>query len=752
MNRNMIGAVGAALVLLLLLVLISPAAPIQDVEAARPTTVPTYVGVPGDKVTKSEGGVFNSGIAIEGDEDEVQLYIKPYVNATASVLEIVNADATPVFYIDDEGNLTSTGTGTFASSSSSFTQTISLAVPTAIATQTPGLYISSLSVGKIVEIADASTPVWSILNGGAVLQTGKLTNEGATDLTSLDASTYILVGEPTPAAIPTWSTGDLVIKDALEVQGISHVAGVANMTGGADLAGTKIDLDADNDTSIAADTDDQIDIELEGADTIVLKAVAGIDAGATTNIIEIAGTTPVDTAGTQEHNFLNIDMTIGDSTAGTNTVNAIRIDDITGDAQVTESGVIVGTGFDVGLDLSGTPLDLDVDNDTSVTASTDDQIDFEIGGADIITFYDAGDAGSSSDLIDITDAVNIMSSDTFIGIDMNLTNADHTGTSYLYGMDIVMTGDADAETTEIGYRLGGAWDTGIDFNGATLTDEIVLQGGETIENATDGSIKFTDDGGNVLATIVDAGTTGRLDMTGGADLQGGDLILQNDKRIVNSTASTINFTDGSNSLFTIVDAGSAGNATSTGTFTADGQSTLSGAVVMESTLDVQGGSITLENDEVIDNSADATIAFTDGTNTLFSIVDAGTTGNGDFSGTLTVDGASTLTGDVVVSGTAVVDDLFELDPATITLTADDGTLNCLTSNCMINPDGDYGTADITIKAAGTILIIQPIDQSTVISDTGIMKLSGNCTLTVNDTLTMVSDGTYWNEIACTDNG
>jgi len=78
-------------------------------------------------------------------------------------------------------------------------------------------------------------------------------------------------------------------------------------------------------------------------------------------------------------------------------------------------------------------------------------------------------------------------------------------------------------------------------------------------------------------------------------------------------------------------------------------------VEIASTLDVQGGNITLQNDEVIDNSADATIAFTDGTNTLFSIVDAGTTGNGDFSGTLTVDGTSTLTGAAALNGGITVD-------------------------------------------------------------------------------------------------
>ena len=39
-----------------------------------------------------------------------------------------------------------------------------------------------------------------------------------------------------------------------------------------------------------------------------------------------------------------------------------------------------------GVDMNGTELILDADADTSITADTDDQIDFKIGGNDRITF------------------------------------------------------------------------------------------------------------------------------------------------------------------------------------------------------------------------------------------------------------------------------------------------------------------------------------------------------------------------------
>lgn len=108
-------------------------------------------------------------------------------------------------------------------------------------------------------------------------------------------------------------------------------------------------LDADADTHISAPTDDQIDIALNGTDHVVLQCVAGADAGTTKNIMEIAFTSPVDTTGTNTHNGLVIDVEIGNATGGTNSVVGLQIDNITGDAQVTETAINIGTGWDSGI-------------------------------------------------------------------------------------------------------------------------------------------------------------------------------------------------------------------------------------------------------------------------------------------------------------------------------------------------------------------------------------------------------------------
>lgn len=217
---------------------------------------------------------------------------------------------------------------------------------------------------------------------------------------------------------------DRVREDFLVVKRL--IVNGAELYGGVALSGSQLVdingvadglvLDADGDSTISAPTDDQIDVELKGVDHVVLKAAATADSGETTNIVEIAATTPVDTTGTNEHNALNIDLEIGNASGGTNTVNAIKIDDITGDAQVTETGLLLGTGFDVGIDAQGTKIDLDADNDTSIVASTDDQIDIEVAGAIDFTITANAFTANDGSVIE-TDTINEVGSGAGVTID-----------------------------------------------------------------------------------------------------------------------------------------------------------------------------------------------------------------------------------------------------------------------------------------------------------------------------------------------
>ncbi|MEX2055037.1 MAG: tail fiber domain-containing protein, partial [Candidatus Andersenbacteria bacterium] len=134
-----------------------------------------------------------------------------------------------------------------------------------------------------------------------------------------------------------------------------------------------------------------------------------------------------------------------------------------------------------------------------------------------------------------------------------------------------------------------------------MTNDLVLQNDETIDNNTDGTI---------LLTATTTQTSGDL------TIAGNDLTFGNGETLSNATDGTVAITSPTTST--------------SGNLTVSGTSGLN--------LAGTGGDITFANGEKIDNDTDGTIAFTDGTNTLFSIVDAGTTGNATVSGDLTITG------------------------------------------------------------------------------------------------------------------
>ena len=171
----------------------------------------------------------------------------------------------------------------------------------------------------------------------------------------------------------------VVLQAGAEVGDILHVVahGTVNLasnilSGDLDLAGNELILDADNDTTITADTDDQIDIKIAGADDFAFKA----------NKFEVQTGSNIDMNGTELILDADGDTSI---TADTDDQIDIRIsgaDDFAFKANSFE----VQTGSNI--DMNGTELILDADADTSITADTDDQIDIKVGGSDLATLTD----------------------------------------------------------------------------------------------------------------------------------------------------------------------------------------------------------------------------------------------------------------------------------------------------------------------------------------------------------------------------
>jgi 3D (Asp-Asp-Asp) domain-containing protein len=89
------------------------------------------------------------------------------------------------------------------------------------------------------------------------------------------------------------------------------------------------------------------------------------------------------------------------------------------------------------------------------------------------------------------------------------------------------------------------------------------------------------------------------------------------------------------------------------------------------------------------------------------------------------------------------------------------TAQTVTQNAQITPVGTFhrltsaasvSTADIEILDAGTVVVLVNVGSNTItISDTGTLKLSGDIALGANDTVTLLSDGTNWIQLATSNN-
>jgi len=128
-----------------------------------------------------------------------------------------------------------------------------------------------------------------------------------------------------------------------------------DFSGGVDLDGALLDLDANGNTSFQADTDDQIDVEIAGADDFQFTA---------NDFVALSGS--------------------GFSTDSINETTGAA--GVTIDSAVIQDGGLLAVGSGL-IDTAGITdgLVLDSDGDTTLSAPTDDQIDIEVSGADDFT-------------------------------------------------------------------------------------------------------------------------------------------------------------------------------------------------------------------------------------------------------------------------------------------------------------------------------------------------------------------------------
>ncbi len=85
----------------------------------------------------------------------------------------------------------------------------------------------------------------------------------------------------------------------------------------------------------------------------------------------------------------------------------------------------------------------------------------------------------------------------------------------------------------------------------------------------------------------------------------------------------------------------------------------------------------------------------------------------------------------------------------------------VTNGSTITPTGTYqpiqsagavGTSSIATKTAGTVLVlVNAVAQTITLTDTGTLMLTGNLALGQYDTVTLLSDGTNWIQLATSNN-
>jgi len=188
-----------------------------------------------------------------------------------------------------------------------------------------------------------------------------------------------------------------------------------------DLKGTELLLDADADTTITADTDDQIDIKIAGADDFQFTAnTFTAQSGSTIAAQALTATTGAFSSDVT----VTGDLTVSgdDLTMGTNTSGAALIADgtnfnpvvISGDISINTSGVAaIGSGVIVAADIASNAVTTAKINADAVTGAkiADDAIDSEhYADGSIDTAHIADDAITLAKMASGTDG-NIISYD-----------------------------------------------------------------------------------------------------------------------------------------------------------------------------------------------------------------------------------------------------------------------------------------------------------------------------------------------------
>ena len=340
----------------------------------------------------------------------------------------------------------------------------------------------------------------------------------------------------------TWAATDKGTK-ILYCNGTDVIDTGISSTGAFDLDGNEFILDADADTSITADTDDQIDIRIAGADDFQFTANTFTAQAGSTIAAQALTATTVTASG-----IIKTDAT---TEATSTTDGSLQTD---GGLSVAKDTVL---GDDLKLLSDSAVLSFGADSDTTLTHT--DGTGLTLNSTNKLLFRDTGLYINSS-----TDGQLDIVADTEVQI--AATTIDINGAIAMDGAitgatDITLSGELDAATLDIS---GNA-----DIDGTTNLDAVDIDGAVQLDATL--TIGANDQGYDVILY----GDTASANLTWDTSVD--DLILNGAARIVvpdgqlvlgstavTSTAAEINLIDGGASTGTTAVADADGILTNDG--------------------------------------------------------------------------------------------------------------------------------------------------------------------------------------------
>ena len=522
----------------------------------------------------------------------------------------------------------------------------------------------------------------------------------------------------------------------------SNIGGV----GAVDLNGATLTLDADADTDITADTDDQIDIRVGGTDRvrITTSAIApsssdGVALG--TSSLEFSDLFLADSAVIKFGDDQDTTLTHTDGTGLTlNSTNKLCFQDTgtyihsnaDGDLDVVSDGTAVdsinlesagGITLDAGTAGSGIVYEDDGTEMARLYNSSSDVIletkvsdkDFSIKGND-------GGSAITALTLDMSAAGAATFNDKVIATELDISgNMDIDGTSNLDAVDIDGAVQIDATVTV------GVDDTGYDFKlfGATSGSFLLWDESDDALELTDSSPIKIGDGGDMQ--IYHDGSNSYITNSQGA------------LKLATETSGIAITLGHSTSEVTVAD-----NLTVTGDLTVNGTTTTvnSTTVTIDDPIFTLGGDTAPGSDDNKDrgiefryhDGSSARIGFFgyDDSATGFTFLTAATNSSEVFSGTA----AKIIAGELDISGDIDVDGTTNLDNTDIDGTlAVDGTTISLDATTSLNIDNSNTSNGITIGTAtsGVPISIGHTTSEVTINDnltvTGTLTIGSNAELT-----------------------